>query len=97
MAQVFDTDKVRNAARKVRRLSERLDGEVTDTVRHAGIYVEAIRGETAEAIDERLNELRSELLRSVDALEEISVRLRAYANAIEAADERAADIMRQGG
>lgn len=96
MSQVFDTDKVRDAARKVRRLSERLDGEVTDTVGRASVCLDAIRGETAEALEDRLHELRNELVRSCDALEEISARLRAYASAIEAADERAADIMRQG-
>lgn len=96
MAQVFDTEKVREASRKVRRLSERLDGEVTDTVKHANTYVDAIRGETAEAIEDRLNRLKNELLRSCDALDEIGVRLRAYANAIEAADDRAASLMRQG-
>lgn len=96
MAQVFDTDKVREAARKVRRLSERLDGEVTDNVKRAGSYTEAISGETAEAIEERLNRLRKEMIRSCDALQGISARLRAYANAIEAADDRAAAMMRQG-
>lgn len=96
MAQVFDSEKVREAARRIKRLSVRVDSEVTEAVKRANGYTEEISGETAEAMEDRLQRTRRDLHRVCDSLEDISRKLRAYAAAIEAADDRIADQMRQG-
>lgn len=96
MAQVFDSEKVREAARRIRRISVRVDSEVTEAVKRADGYTEDLSGATAEAMEDRLQRTRRELHRVCDGLEDISRRLRAYAAAIEAADDHVADQMRQG-
>lgn len=96
MAQVFDSEKVREAARRINRLSVRVDSEVTEAVKRANGYTEDLSGATADAMEDRLQRTKRDLHRVCDELESIGRRLRAYAAAIEAADDRVAEQMRQG-
>lgn len=90
MALVYDTDKIREAARRMRRLSERLNSEAMDSMRRVSRYSEELQGAAAEQMEERIDEMRGDLHIICDDLEEISIRLRAFANTIEAADEKIA-------
>ena len=93
MAAIYDTELIRQAAGKVRMMSTKMDEEAAYALRRARENLDDLTGQTAEAWDESL-ELRLKAVRS-DALRlsEIAARLRAYANALDGADQRLADLM----
>lgn len=93
MALIYDTDKIRTAARQVRKLSERLEVESLSGLKRAGDETEELKGEAARALEERIEQLRREVRNIDNELEELGQRLFRFAAKLEAADDRMASLM----
>ena len=93
MALIYDTDKIRRAARQVASLSERLEAETLSGLKRAGDETEALKGEAAQALEESIEQLRREVRNIDNELEELGQRLFRFAARLEAADDRMASMM----
>lgn len=93
MAQVYDTGKIRDAARKINRVSARLDNEVADYMKRAAAETEELTGKTADSMEESIESLLREI-RSISAsMEDLSRKLKRYANNLDEADEKIASSL----
>lgn len=93
MALIYDTEKIRRAARQVAILSERMEAEALGGLKRAGDETEALKGEAAQALEESIEQLRREV-RNIDSeLEELGQRLFRFAARLEAADDQMATMM----
>ena len=92
MAQLYDSEKLREAARQTKALSGVLSEEVEPTGRRALEAAEELTGESARALNARLEQLRRDsawiarelraldrsLTRYADQLEELGARLKEH-------------------
>ena len=92
MAQIYDSAKVRNAARTVRALNERLEDGAMRPERKAFRESEPLNGKAAEALRERLQRLEENTRRICAELGSVSAELNRYANAL---DEVGAKLTRE--
>lgn len=93
MDQIYDTGKIREAARKINRVSARLDSEVADRMKRAAAETEELDGKTADSMEEGFESLLREI-RSISAsMEDLSRKLKRYANDLDEADEKIASSL----
>ena len=97
MAQIYDTQKIRVAARMLKGLAASLETEAVEAVQNSDNLAASLKGNTAVSLSEHLQRQRSEILRISDCMDEISGKLKAYAKALEAVDRQLAQQMKQGG
>ena len=93
MAAIYDTELIRQAAGKVRMMSSKLDDEAAYALRRARDTLDDLTGQTAEAWDESLAQRLSAVRADAQRLSDIAARMRAYANALDEADQRLASLM----
>lgn len=87
---VYDSAKTRHAAKLIGRLAESVNTGVSPALRRSMEETDAMRGKTAEAIEERLTVLTKRCSGIVNELEELSRLLNRCADAMEEADEQLA-------
>ncbi len=97
MAGSYDTSLIREAARQVEVLCQRLDEGAVRQIERAQEAVEGLKGRTAEALDEEMRAQRQALRREVQHLQDITAKMRAFANALDDADRQTAEYMRGRG
>ncbi|MBR0463336.1 MAG: hypothetical protein IJJ23_02995 [Clostridia bacterium] len=97
MSATYDTEKIREAARQVGRVSRRMDEDVAFQLKKAREALEGLQGKTQRAMEDEI--LRREKAVTADAqrLNDITSKLRAYANALENADRKIAQILQGKG
>lgn len=95
MAQIYDTQKVRDAARILNGFAESLEMEAIEAVQSAENLTDSLNGKTAVSISERLQRDRSEILRICNSMLEISEKLKVYADALEDVDCQLAQQMKK--
>lgn len=88
MTELYDSEKVRKAARAVRGVAEELSEGTTGSQRRAMQASEPLEGKAAEAIRERLLEVRDQAQRLQGELSALAQELERYAEALEEAGER---------
>lgn len=91
---IYDSGKVREAARQVQSITERLDDEAAAPLRGLDRLTESLRGRAARQMEDKILDMRTQIRRRTAELNEIAAALRSYADAIEAADQRIQDTMR---
>ena len=96
MAQIYDSAKVREAARAVRDLANELEAGVMGEGRRAARESEQLKGRAAESLEGRLEALNEEVKRISGDLESISRALNRYAATLEQVSEKLSSEMRQG-
>ena len=96
MAQLYDSEKVRQAAREVRELSTGLKDGTEGPGRRVAGGLEPLKGKAAEALDERVHQLNRKVNGVCGELEALSRALEEYAKALEAVDERLKTEMQRG-
>lgn len=88
---VYDSAKTREAAAQIRKLAEGMDGDVRPGMQGVSECVEALRGKTARAMEDRLAQL-SRTASSLSAeLGELARRVNAYADLLEQTDAQLAE------
>lgn len=93
----YDTAAIRAQARQIRACREKLAETATPRLRTVQSTLEGnFIGRAAEALNERLESSRQELKRLEGELDMLCSSLNSYANALEEADRRAAQIMAGG-
>lgn len=90
---IYDSGKVREAARQVRSVTEQLD-EAAAPMRGLDRLSEPLHGKAARQMEEQILEMQMQLKRRNAEFEEIAASLRAYADAIDAADKRIQELLR---
>jgi len=89
----YDTEKIREAARQVGKVSERLDQDVLFQLKRARESMDGLQGKTAEALDQALQQRERAVRVDAQHLTDIAAKLKAYAGALEAVDRRMANLM----
>ena len=84
MASIYDSEKIREAARRAHRLSGRIEGDVAGLEERCEDDLNAIKGETGRALEEKLELLERQIRRLSYNFGEIGDRLANYASALEA-------------
>lgn len=93
MASIYDSEKIREAARRAHSLAGRISGDVAGLEDRCADDLDAIRGETGRALRERLELLEQQIKRLAYELGGIGDSLSNYASAVEAIGGDLADIM----
>lgn len=88
---VYDSAKTRQAARLIGKLAEDIRSGVSPTLRRSVEETDAMRGKTADALEERLLVLMKKSSDMVTEVEKLSHLLDRCADAMEEADEQLAD------
>ncbi|MBQ8110573.1 MAG: hypothetical protein IJ124_10475 [Clostridia bacterium] len=88
MAQLYDSTKVREAARAMRALRDSLEDGAMEPQRRALRESEPLKGAAAEAMRERILLLEQDLKKSLGELDAISAELNRYAGALEEVGEK---------
>lgn len=93
MASIYDSEKIREAARRAHRLSGRIEGEVAGLEARCEDDLDAIKGETGRALEEKLELIERQIRRLSFNFNEVGDRLANYAAALEAIGSDLAEIM----
>ncbi|MGN0802977.1 MAG: hypothetical protein ACI4MF_10325 [Candidatus Faecivicinus sp.] len=93
MTQVYDTERIRKAARLVEQLSLQLENETLNGMKCAVEEAGNLKGRAAQALEERAEQLGLEVRRIDSELEKLGRQLRQFAARIDEADDRAASMM----
>lgn len=94
MANLYDSERIREAARQAHRMSARIEGDVAGLQDRCRDDVELIKGETARALEERIELLESRIRRLSYEIGEVGDQLSKYAGALEAIGADLAEVMR---
>ena len=97
MAATYDTALIREAARQVQAVSDRLDDNVVHQLKRAQASMEGWKGQAADALTEQLIAQQRDICSDLQRLLDVAAKLRAYANALDNADRQLAEIMRGRG
>lgn len=93
----YDTNEIRRAARQVGAAAEDLDSAASrDLARMISMLPGNFEGEAATALNEELNDLKSDMLALTRGLESIRAELLSYAKRLEDADRAAAQFIESG-
>lgn len=93
MASIYDSEKIHEAARRAHRLSDRIEGEVAGLEERCADDLDAIKGETGRALEEKLELLERQIRRLSYNIGEVGDRLENYATALEAIGADLVEIM----
>jgi len=97
VADLYDTAKIREAARQMQRLAGAVEDDAVYELRRAEDAAEVLKGKAAEALLEQLALKQRALRANAQRLADTAAKLRAYADSLEAADQEVAALMREGG
>lgn len=95
-AEIYDSVKVREAAKAVKVLSEALEEGVKGAAYGALGGVEQLKGRSASALTDKLEELNVNMSRICNDLSDVSQALNRYAKALEAASQALQEEMQRG-
>ncbi|MBE5807287.1 MAG: hypothetical protein E7317_02980 [Clostridiales bacterium] len=84
MATIYDSEAVREAARRVRALRQGLEGDVAGVNRRAMRETDELEGEAADALRIQLAELEARVKRLTDEFTQVETELDRYAVQLEA-------------
>ena len=87
----YDTAKIRQAAEQIRSVAECLADDVKPAIRGATEGRDALRGRTAEAIEERRFQLEKAAVDVEQSMEELARAVSSYADRLEEADKQLAE------
>ena len=96
MAKFYDSELIREAAHRARRLADRVEENVGGLTERTQDDMELIKGETARAIEEKIALLERQIRRLGYEISDISGQLNKYADALETVGKDLAEIMRSG-
>lgn len=94
MANLYDSARIREAASQAHRMSARIDGDVVGLQDRCQDDVELIKGETAKALQERIELLERQIRRLSYEIGEVGDQLNNYAGALEAIGADLVEVMR---
>lgn len=93
--KIYDSEKIRKAAKRVRKLSGSIEETVKDTAR--GLYqeVDQLEGETARSMMDRFEEFERKARKLSNEMEDIGDDLYRYAKALEAVSKKLEALLQQ--
>ncbi|MBQ4089714.1 MAG: hypothetical protein IJC56_07525 [Clostridia bacterium] len=93
MANIYDSELIREASRKARRLAVRVEGNVAGLQARTEDDMEIIKGNTARAMEEKIGLLEKQIKSLGYEIREVSELLANYASALEAVGADLVDVM----
>ena len=94
MANLYDSERIREAAHQAHKMSARIEGDVVGLQDRCLDDVELIKGETAKALAERIELLESQIRCLSYEIGEVGDQLNNYAVALEAIGADLVEVMR---
>ncbi len=88
---VYDSAKTRNVGRLVKQMALKMDEDALPMMTGASRSMEGLRGQAARAMEEQAEQLLRAATAICAELEDLSLRMNAYADALELADEKLAE------
>lgn len=93
---VYDTAAIRREARKIQRCCNHIDNSALPRVKGARSQLDGnFKGHTADVLDNNLTEAQSKLKKLHDELNSLYLALMKYADALEEADRKMAQLMQR--
>ncbi|MBQ3079554.1 MAG: hypothetical protein IJC48_06120 [Clostridia bacterium] len=83
---VYDTQKIKQVAKMIDQVADLMDAEVKAEIRNTAECIEMLRGKTAQAIDERRQQLIHKASSLSLDLDELAHHINTYARMLKEAD-----------